>query len=636
MDTHQIQKSMQFRLSCIGLPKPMIGPFIDLFTTWIQCSGVEWATRKMKNLKTAFIQINAGIPIDPSIRIRKNSKGEFYGVVGSMLRWSRRESKVLSSEKRFHIILQCLNCYTLIETDAPTKSQIDKFLKGVNSEHSVPKGDFKAFSQGVDAFVQSHLNGQRKPIKRDVSPIMMKPYSPNKRAPRPHGLGSVPQNQDILDEINTLSPVGNGRFRSQYRELYDAVVNCIDQPPYSPTKRWIYSVLGPVLFTDRDWDKTMYAGEVHLLQEPGLKMRAIASPYRLHQMALKPLGDAIYDLVKTLPWDCTFNQESAIPHVQAALNTGALVHSVDLTGATDYFPLELQLEALKQIFGDVLDIKLLEEIARLPFKCKELGEIRWKTGQPLGLYPSFAMFTLTHGLLLFTLNGNKHNGDFFVLGDDVVILNDELAKTYKSWLERNKCPFAPEKSLTSNALAEFAGKVITGRSVFPAYKWRRVSDDNFLSICRNFGSSRSRSLLTKRQKQIFDIVSELLEPFGLGFNPKGLPYGEIYRQTERVLAQIEQSYVRSLVDLSERANELSYSNAHGYSINLEKFKEASDTLDERVVKVFSQTVVKRWDLIIHMNDLPAVLDIQGLPPMVYTATRVTELQKYSRILDKLF
>jgi len=128
-------------------------------------------------------------------------------------------------------------------------------------------------------------------------------------------------------------------------------------------------------------------------------------------LALKPLGDAIYSVVEKLEWDCTFDQSKAIPWIQRSLSVGKTVHSIDLTGATDYFPLGIQLETLIGIFGDLLDIKLLQSIAQLRWKS-EMGDIQWKRGQPLGLYPSFGMFTLTHGLLLSFLLGRPYNNEF--------------------------------------------------------------------------------------------------------------------------------------------------------------------------------------------------------------------------------
>jgi hypothetical protein len=364
-------------------------------------------------------------------------------------------------------------------------------------------------------------------------------------------------------------------------------------------------------------------------------MRAIASPYRVHQLALRPLGTAIYDLVEQLPWDCTFSQEKAIPHVQHSLNQGLLVHSVDLTGATDYFPLGIQLDALVEIFGNVLDIKLVEEISRSKWKSTH-GDIVWKTGQPLGLYPSFGMFTLTHGLLLFHLNGNKHEDKFFVVGDDVIILDDSLAKSYKMWLKRNNCPYSSDKSLSSHSLAEFAGKVITSTNVVPSYKWKKVSDDNFLDIAKNFGNYRSRALLTKKQQQVFDVVKNLLTPIGLGFNSEGLPLSVRSELTERFLEDVERSRVRSLLDLSRRAHSLTYESSHGYSINEKSFLELAATLDKRVEKVFSQTVIKRWDLIIHMNDLPEALGLfPRLPLESGSNSRKTTLQRYQQLLANL-
>jgi hypothetical protein len=403
----------------------------------------------------------------------------------------------------------------------------------------------------------------------------------------------------------------------KYWELYAPVTKSIlgplDQPPMKIP------------------DELMYSGEVHLLQEAGMKMRAIASPYRIHQLALKPLGDAIYRIIKYLKWDCTFDQTKSIPYIQDALRAGKTVHSVDLSGATDYFPLELQSLVLREIFGDVLDISLFEEISRSRWKS-EIGDIQWKRGQPLGLYPSFGAFTLTHGLLLYYLLGKKYENEFFVVGDDVVIIDDDLYKRYINILDIMSCPWSPSKSISSNSLAEFAGKIVLDDRVIPSYKWRKISNKNFLDICRNLGP-RSRSLLSRRQRAVFDVVKHLLPPLGLNYSYPGSNLTKMVIETDSVLSRIQERGVRSLVGLTETIHRNLYGSSLPYLTDPEQVNEIRTTLDERVASVFQQTVVHRLTAMWHMfADLPQALSLEPRLPVEAPLPRGTTLDWYEELL----
>jgi hypothetical protein len=262
-------------------------------------------------------------------------------------------------------------------------------------------------------------------------------------------------------------------------------------------------------------------GRIGLIQEPGYKLRAVANPGRIFQRVLEPIGQVLYGTLPRLPWDCTFDQSKSFLPLQEALSAGVVVDSVDLSGATDYFPLELQEFILRKIFPKV-EVDLFHEISRGNWDVPGKGQIQWIRGQPLGLYPSFGAFALTHGLLLLGLAG-AWKGQFYVLGDDVVILDRNLAIKYLQILEELGCPVSSSKSLCSTKLCEFGGKVITDSSVIPQFKWRAISDDSFIDLARNLGP-RSLPLFRSRQQNVLKQVSPVPECLGgLGWNAKGIP-----------------------------------------------------------------------------------------------------------------
>jgi hypothetical protein len=395
-----------------------------------------------------------------------------------------------------------------------------------------------------------------------------------------------------------------------------------------------------------DIDHTpMVGGEVHFLQEPGYKLRSIASPYRLFQVASQPLKSDLGKLVSSLDWDCTHDQGRAFPFIQDALKNSRLVYSVDLSSATDYFPFELQQVVLETIYGKECPyVKLFRDVSRSVWHS-DLGDIVWKRGQPLGFNPSFFTFTLTHGLLLLTLLGKKWDHQFFVLGDDVIILDELLFTKYTSLLSTLGCPYAKDKTLVSDKLAEFAGKVVTSDLIIPQLKWRDVSDDNFLDLARLIGR-RIRLLLTKKQNRVLDTfagIPDFIHPYGLNWSYPGSNLETMIRHGLELC--FEERVLNSLTGLSRNVNDQLYADYPHTANDLQMFvdstsiREDVQTFDEKVKSVFLRSGFARihYEYFLEgLKDIPSAL-MDGsihpeLPPETVQPSRVTLLQRLSWLL----
>lgn len=616
------QDGLSRRLSVIGIPRQTIKPFIGLMVKWESCSGVEWTIKRLKGLKVDLIRRRTGLP---SLSwVRKNSKGEIAGTIGTLFRWSDR------SPVNFKRCVQAFMAYTYYILPALTEAQKEKFLKAINPE----KGDGL-----TDSFHREFARTVRRTIRRrslvcDQRPLVIYQGSPGKKAPRSFGQRSVPQDKRILDELQYfVSPSGIGTY-VQFHRLYKPLVFGLGSTQVYLETIWKQHLLRPM----DPFEYIPQGGEIHFLQEPGGKLRSVASPFRLHQEALRPLGSMLYGVVKSLPWDCTFDQSKGIPFIQSCLARGGQVHSIDLSSATDHFPLSLQETALRSIIRkDSWDhIDLFVKISRGIWKSP-IGWLKWTKGQPLGLYPSFASFTLTHGLLLLHLAGGEYHHQFFVVGDDVVILEQKLRDDYIAMLDRMSCPWSEDKSLSSNKLAEFAGKIITQAEVVPQLKWRGLSSDNFLDICRLLGR-KSRCLLNERQKAVFDMVAHLCEPIGLNMS---LPGDNLEKMVKRTLDfyQPAEVILGTLMGLRRKINHLVYSSTNS-SFNSDELKELLDTFDEKVKEVMSQTVYSNWKVAVSIGidsfeSLPEALDLKPrLPLKGYQPSRLTTLDRYERLLSQ--
>jgi hypothetical protein len=198
-------------------------------------------------------------------------------------------------------------------------------------------------------------------------------------------------------------------------------------------------------------------------------------------------------------------------------------------------------------------MKVLESLNRFPastlllFKNLSMSEfhllwessrpsVNWTIGQPLGTGPSFPAFALSHALLalhaekLAGVPEEERGSTFLILGDDFVTNNDGVHEQYRLLLDRLKCPVSEAKCLSSLTHAEFAGKLITSYFIYHGFKFKDISDLSFMDVVRSLGSQAiSRKFLSEEQYKYCRLVQEFPEPFGLGFNPKGRPLAQRYR-----------------------------------------------------------------------------------------------------------
>ena len=617
------RSGLTLRLSVIGVPTYAINPFVDLLLKWTVCSGEEWTVKRCKSLKLTLIQLHAGSTL--TVPLAKNRKGEIRGVVGSLLRWGQK------SEKNFSKVLSCFMAYTHWTSVKLTNEQRKKFLSSVNA---APVKIPERLGCALRHTTRSTIHGRT--IHGKPQSLVFWRGSPTKRAPT-YDREPVNQNSHIFKELLLTDNTGCwSHIKSLWHEIYSHVFRDVD------VRRFVDSAH----YDDLD-DRSMVAGEVHFLQEPGYKLRSIASPYRLFQVASEPLKKDLGSLVASLEWDCTHDQGKAHPFIQDHLQKKKTVYSVDLSSATDMFPFELQCMVIETIYGkDNPYVKLFRDVSRASWRS-ELGEIVWKKGQPLGFNPSFFTFTLTHGLVLLTLLGRRYNHEFFVLGDDVIILDKELFNRYTRFLDEMGCPYSPDKTLISSELAEFAGKVITPDNVYPQLKWRKISDDNFLDLARLIGP-RIRLLLSKKQNEILDVfahVPDFIHPYGLNWSYQGSNLEKMIRSGLELC--FEERVLDSLTGLSSHVHNQLYADYGASTNDLIMFadsatiKQEVQTFDEKVKSVFLRSgfARKHYEYFLEsLKDIPMAQcespKSRLLPFAEVLPKRVTLKQRLSRFIQK--
>jgi len=290
-------------------------------------------------------------------------------------------------------------------------------------------------------------------------------------------------------------------------------------------------------------------GTIALIQEAGMKLRFAANPYRVYQMALQPLGRALYDALKRVPNDYTFDQSAGVEAIQQLLQDGFPSISMDLSNASDNIPLDLQLELLSRFGVSTRWIQFYRDCCRGDwYLTRERNgpttQISWTVGAPLGLYPVFASFTLWHHSLVqgcfSDLGKPKYQGrwPYAIIGDDLWLGDMEVANLYVDRMTVLGIPASTSKGLVSRNVADFAGRVITPNEVIQGFKWNgRCSDESFVDYCRNIGPG-ALILMKPRQRRVISYIADLPEPYGLGWNPLGIPL------SERLTPQIERLWSR--------------------------------------------------------------------------------------------
>lgn len=229
-------------------------------------------------------------------------------------------------------------------------------------------------------------------------------------------------------------------------------------------------------------------GKLGYKLEPAGKIRVFAMVDSLTQCIMRPLHDLLFKILRRIETDGTFNQ---MKPAQRLINLGYTdFWSLDLSSATDRFPLALQQALLSvligprlaELWGRILIERWYLAPPQLPNGQPSHGgegslPLLYGAGQPMGALTSWAMFSLTHHCLV-QYAAFRALGDigfykaYALLGDDIVIANHAVALEYQALLLEIGVEYGLAKSLISSTGSfEFAkrtfarGKDVSGISL---------------------------------------------------------------------------------------------------------------------------------------------------------------------------
>jgi len=257
------------------------------------------------------------------------------------------------------------------------------------------------------------------------------------------------------------------------------------------------------------------------------KTREVAILDYWSQAALKPLHDKLYQMLSTIEQDCTHNQSKHIGKLTPA--KGSSFHSIDLTAATDLFPIVIEWTLLRVWFGKEYADHWKNIMVGYPFEFQGRS-ISYNTGNPMGAYSSWATFALAHHFIVYL--ACKQAGvdwkqcPYMLLGDDIVIAHDAVAEKYKDLLSEIGVPFSLAKTHVSKHGYEFAKRIVTQEtdlSPFPIaalYERRNSPIESVGIIVQELSNKSWTSDVLSPIKDYFLILKGWNRPRVRSFFPK--------------------------------------------------------------------------------------------------------------------
>jgi len=236
-----------------------------------------------------------------------------------------------------------------------------------------------------------------------------------------------------------------------------------------------------------------YLGQLALKDEPAGKVRVFALVDVFSQWVLKGLHDCIFDILREIPQDGTFDQSAPIKALFLKSAPKDRFFSMDLTAATDRLPVTLQRMLLASMFGDRMAnaweglLVSRDYILRDPRITGSKPVVRYSVGQPMGAYSSWALLALFHHFIVqwawyrvmlrdFPTEKYRWYTKYAILGDDVLISGTRVSKEYRVLLDALGAPINLHKSVLGvKPVGEFAKKfVVSGVDCSPV-SWREAS-----------------------------------------------------------------------------------------------------------------------------------------------------------------
>lgn len=218
-------------------------------------------------------------------------------------------------------------------------------------------------------------------------------------------------------------------------------------------------------------------GKLAFIPEAAGKVRVVAMVDYITQMLLRPLHKAIFEILRVIPQDGTFDQHAPVYRLAARVRLLQPYFCYDLSAATDRFPATI----LQLLLSFICDAKVakawrfllnerefivprrISNTQRVPRNTPRI--VKYGAGQPMGAYGHWAVFSLGHHILVQFAAYQAYSTltwfqNYALLGDDIVIADANVAEFYLALLRAMGVEVGLAKSIVShNGIVEFAKRL---------------------------------------------------------------------------------------------------------------------------------------------------------------------------------
>jgi len=282
-----------------------------------------------------------------------------------------------------------------------------------------------------------------------------------------------------------------------------------------------------VSFAEAFWKwKLLGLGQLQRKVEPAGKMRVFAMVDSWTQTVLLPLHVYLTKVLKNFGNDGTDSHNAAFERVMKRSLEYKKSFGYDLSAATDRLPIHIQIKLLSGLFGYEFANHWANILIGRPYylitqKDPKTGwptdaQAYWyKVGQPMGARSSFTMLGLTHHMIVqfassLITNNIKWDNRYEIVGDDIIIFDEDLAKSYLNVMTLLGVPINQSKSVISRdrPVAEFVKRICHNGKDVSAFSWKQfLSQDNFLGrISTTIGLFQKEKILAEKAISIFHTV----------------------------------------------------------------------------------------------------------------------------------
>lgn len=348
-------------------------------------------------------------------------------------------------------------------------------------------------------------------------------------------------------------------------------------------------------------------GKLSFKEEAAGKLRVFAIADAWTQSLFKPLHKSLFDILRRLPNDGTFDQDSSFQRCLQKAQLYNCAYSVDLSSATDRLPIVLQsgiIDILYQIpeLGSIWAKILVDRpyvISKNKYKIPT-GAVHYATGQPMGALSSWAMLAVTHHFILqvSALNVYPEYNSWYdryeILGDDLVIFDTNVYQEYLRIMDLLDVGTNPSKSLFSEGVSaiEFAKRTgINGIDV-SGISWKQFI--SALSL-----SDRIGLLIHFAQKGLVPAIPIIFSIIGAGKDHLTL---DSLSHTEKGKSILNRSLM-ALLGHFVNSNKMSLVDAVAFTVD--PHDKELGWLDDPTVpftvtlheclKIFKYSATDRWD-----------------------------------------